>query len=167
MNTSEEEPTTHDSEGSDEGKVAKAHISTGDQIIVGNVDIQWQEHIELREIYEGLSPESADRILSMVEREQNYEKKAHRTESWLTLLRWIGGLVGITAIISSFVFVGLSSESTHLSVIAASLTVGAVLPVLLKLVTELVRPWYRQSAVQSIFRHRVAKESDPPHRDKR
>jgi len=50
-------------------------------------------------IYEEVLPESADGILSMVERKQDYEKRARRTECWLNLATWVAILAGIAAIV--------------------------------------------------------------------
>lgn len=64
-------------------------------------------------IYSELTPESANRILSMVEREQHYEERTTRLEFWSKI---VGRVVGIAAAIASFFFLGLLGLNSHKSI---------------------------------------------------
>jgi uncharacterized membrane protein len=134
MSTSGDEHATHDSEASDNGVHVQASEER-DSVVAGkdmninawNFNIQWpQEHIELREIYEGLSPESADRILSMVEREQNYEKQARRAQSLVRIIGLLAVTVITVTVIVSFILIWRGKPATTWFDVIGGFAFGAV-----------------------------------------
>jgi uncharacterized membrane protein len=120
VSTSGEEQTTHDKEVS--GSEIREYGSGDDRIYVVGRDISgifWrpdtqssQGRIELKDIYERLSPESATRILNMVEREQDYEKQARRSAWWLNIFKWIAIVTSVLAVVIGSIFIGLNSKSS-------------------------------------------------------
>ena len=168
MNTSGEEHATHDSEVSEKEVHVQASEASGIaigklanvQIKYTNVDVSRPEqHIELGEIYQHLSPESANRILNMVDREEDYEKRAKRTELWLSIFGRIAIIIGISGVIVGFVFIGLHSKSSIPQIITSFVTGAAA-------VYALVR--FRESREPRItFRHRDDDESSDSHQDVR
>jgi uncharacterized membrane protein len=60
------------------------------------------------QIYESLSPESADRILKMVEREQRYEEESARTEFRLASFRFALLAVLVLSLLGFVFYVGIT-----------------------------------------------------------
>lgn len=128
---------------------------------VRDINTQWpQQHIEVGEIYQHLSPESANRILSMVEREQDYEKRARRTALWLTIFGWAASAAGLIAAFVGILLIGLHSKSSvPSSILSAGAGGGAVIALLM------MRRESRESRLT--FHHRDDETSDDSHQDVR
>lgn len=63
-------------------------------------DINWpQRHIEFDDFWHDLEPESANRILNMVEREQDYERLAKKSQYWTSASEVAVRFLGIVVLI--------------------------------------------------------------------
>lgn len=125
MNTSGEEHPTDGSETADNGKVIQ-----GDGTTIHYLDLSKEQPTERAILKFELMPESAERILSMVEREQTYEKKAYRTESRARIARFLVLVTVVLATIVGVIVIGLNSKSAQQWIaIATSFIAGAALVV--------------------------------------
>jgi uncharacterized membrane protein len=165
MSTSGEEHATRDSEASD--KERDVYVAGRDQVIghihdddYVDVDILWPRvKIDVSKLYEHLSPESANRILSMVEREQDYEKQARRTASWLTIFKWTAAAAALIIALVGLLLLGLNSNSSIPQIIT-SFIAGAGAIYALVILRESREP-------RITFRHRDDETSDDSHQDVR
>jgi uncharacterized membrane protein len=129
MSTPGDEHATTDSRASDGDDIATGEIienltpspGLSEPIIIQKFEINWpQQRIELQDFWHDLAPESANRILNMVEREKQYEEQTLRLEFLSTVLGRLASVTGIVAVIAGLVFIGLHSESPQVGLFSAS-----------------------------------------------
>jgi hypothetical protein len=149
MNASGEEHTTDDSDtaGSEKG----VRIGEGSNTTIRHVDLTYEQPTERALLRIELTPESQMRILSMVEREQDYEKWASQTELWLKASTLAVVALGLIAAGLALVFVGLNSKSAA--------PWGVVIGFAFGIVAGAACIWFSL--------RRGDKTSDNPHRDAR
>lgn len=157
MSTSGEEHTADDSETTENGKLIQQDSTT-----IHLVDLSAEQPTERAVVKFELVLESAERILRMVEREQVYEKRAKRTEWWLSIFKWMAIVIALSGVIVAFVVIGLNSKSSIPQLIT-SFASGAAVVALLRVFKEnrrLAKP-------QITIRRQDDEASDDSHQDAR
>lgn len=104
------------------------------------------------QIYKDLSRESKDRILSILEREQGYEKKALQQALWTQRIGFALGFVGLTIAVTSLIFVGSNGKSPWWAIAVAGIGAGAG-AFLIEKVTEYWTKRPTRSTIRDMMRH--------------
>jgi uncharacterized membrane protein len=104
MTTSGDEHTKHNSDIVNNSVPQTSEDAASDSPIPSSNSI-------LKIIYEELTPESAERILRIVQREQDYEKQAARARFWLALIRFLLLALVAIAVITFGIVVSLHQKS--------------------------------------------------------
>jgi hypothetical protein len=124
VDTSEEEHTTDDSGTAGEGRAV--HIGRD----IRHVDLTAiEEPTERAFLRIELRPESEKRILSMVAREKDYEKRVVQVELWLTIIRFtVFALAVVTLLVFGFTLGGHQNyQWLSIGVLSFSTAIGGYL----------------------------------------